>query len=556
MIQVNRVKRVVAVAGLVIGAIVGALVLRSIAGTLLTAASGADPTSIFNDTPPAPAEVRAGIRWLPDANDGREMEPATRDDITDAYSRAVAAIDRAGRGDSSAPIADYLSGPALGQAARMVDGNSGIASVATVMVEQDLRLDFYSDDGSVAAIGVPYADVVRVIDAESNRRTILSAVEERRLVMLLEDGNWRVQQIETVSVEPLVADGVVLPFDLRLNGVNVTSAASGDPTWRTFDPGIGVRELELADRFGFDSVRVFVAGPEFGEIAVDAVEQFLDQAADRDIGVVLTLFDGSADHSVTTWGDDRTYLERVVRPLAGHPAIVLWDVKNEPDLDDERSGGAAVVDAWVERVVAGVRGLDGTTPITVGWSNAGDAARVSNVVDVVSFHHFTSPDELNDVVRSLGDLVDRPILVSEYGAPEYVGIVRGAQPAAQADDVARLRAAASGADAGSMVWQLRDPAEAIEPGYVAARASTSYGLVRFDGTERPVADVFDEVRSPRGPTSIERLRAALPMLIVGSVLVAVAGVALWSIRRRRRPAPTDRPDGGGADEWCAPSPPT
>ena len=86
---------------------------------------------------------------------------------------------------------------------------------------------------------------------------------------------------------------------------------------------------------------------------------------------------------------------------------MLWDVKNEPDLDDERSGGAAVVDAWVERSVAGVRGIDESTPITVGWSNAADAARVSNVVDVVSFHHFTSPAELGEGLASLDALVDR-----------------------------------------------------------------------------------------------------------------------------------------------------
>ena len=535
MIQVNRAKRLIAAAGLVVVAVLGLLVLRQVAGTLLTAASGADPESIFNDTPPAPAEVSEGIRWLPDANEGREMEPATRDDITDAYSRAVAAIDRAGRGDGSAPISDYLSGPALTQAEQMIEGDESLVSVATLMVEQELRLDFYSDDGSVVAIGIPFADVVRMIDDDQQRRTIVSTVEERRFVMLLEDGNWRVQQIESVSVEPVVAGEGTVPFDVQLDGVNVTSAASFDPTWRTFDPQIGARELDLAVEYGFDSVRVFVAGPEFGEIDVEAVEQFLDQADDRDLDVVLTLFDGSADHSVTTWADDRTYLQEVVEPLAGHPAIALWDVKNEPDLDDERSGGAAVVDAWLERTIAGVRAIDATTSVTVGWSNAGDAARVANVVDVVSFHHFTTADELSDGLAVLGEVVDRPILVSEYGAPEYVGIVRGEQPAAQAVKVEALRDAAAGADAGSMVWQLRDPTDAVDIGYVATRASMSYGLLRADGTERPVAAVFDDDATPPGPTPVERLRSVLPLIIVLAIVLTVVGAAWWWIRRGRRP---------------------
>lgn len=560
MIQVNRAKRLIAAVGLVVAALIGVLVLRQVAGTLLTAASGADPESIFNDTPPAPAEVSEGIRWLPDANEGREMEPATRDDITDAYSRAVAAIDRAGRGDENAPIADYLSGPALTQAEQMIDGDENVASVATLMVEQELRLDFYSDDGSVVAIGVPFADVVRMIDDDQQRRTIVSTVEERRFVMLLEDGNWRVQQIESVSVEPLVAGDGGVPFDARLDGVNVTSAASFDPTWRSFDAQIGARELDLAVGYGFDSVRVFVAGPEFGEIDVEAVDRFLDLAAERDLGVVVTLFDGSADHSVTRWGDDRAYLRAIVEPLAGHPAIVLWDVKNEPDLDDERSGGAAVVDAWVERTIAGVRAIDGTTPITVGWSNPGDAARAANVVDVVSFHHFAAPDELRDGLAVLGEVVDRPILVSEYGRPEYVGVIRGAQPAAQAERVAELRTAASAAGAGSMVWQLRDPAEAVDIGYVATRASMSYGLVRADGTERPMAAVFDDGATPPGPTPVERLRSWLPLVIVVSIASSVVGAVWWWIRRGRRPdgrepdepdAPDDTPDDAASDDDAA-----
>ena len=550
MIQVVRAKRLIAVIGLVIATVVGLLALRQVAGALLDAASGADPSSIFNDTPPAPAEVSGGIRWLPDANDGRQMEPSTRDDVVDAYSRAVAAIDRAGRGDDSAPITDYLSGPALAQARRMIEQVGGDASVATLMVEQELRLDFYSDDGSVVAIGVPSADVVRVIDGDDQRRTIVSTVEERRLVMLLEDGNWRVQQIETVAAEPVVAGRGSLPFELRLDGVNLTSAASFDPTWRSFEPDVGARELDLAADYGFDSVRVFVAGPEFGEPDVDAIGQFLDLAASRDIGVVLTLFDGSADHSVTRWRDDRGYLRSVLEPLAGHPALVLWDVKNEPDLDDDRSGGPAVVDAWIERVVATVRAVDDTTPITVGWSNADDAARVSGVVDVVSFHHFADVAALSEGLQELEGEVDRPILVSEYGAPEYLGLVRGAQPAAQADRLAGLRDAATAADAGSMVWQLRDPAEAVEPGYVAARASTSYGLIRNDGSERPAAAVFIDDRTPRGPTTVERVRSLLPLAAVLSMIVAGIGAVWWWVRRgrreRRRAEVVDGPSDGGA----------
>lgn len=58
-------------------------------------------------------------------------------------------------------------------------------------------------------------------------------------------------------------------------------------------------------------------------------------------------------------------LRTVVARYAGHPAIGLWNLGNEPDLF-AWPPSAAAGRAWVRRMVAAIRAIDPATPITCG----------------------------------------------------------------------------------------------------------------------------------------------------------------------------------------------
>lgn len=548
MIELGRLKRWIAALVLVVTALAGVVVLRQAADAVFRAASGADPASIFNEVPPPPSALLDVVEWLPDpVRDGREMEPNTRRMITDAYVRALAALDRVGRGDPDAPLAAYLGRSALDDALEhQLDARSVIST--TVHLRQDLQLEFYSDDGSVVAVSVPAAEVVRIIEADPKHpRRVTWSDESWRFAMILEDGNWRVQQLEIVSVEAEPPAGRGRALEQPLNGTNTVTVNAVDPTWASYDDAVGATELTAVLDLGLDTVRVFVAGPQAGPVDTDALGRFLDLAAARGVRVVPVLFDGAADHSPATWRTDRAYLDRIVGQLAGHEAIVMWDLKNEPDLDDARSGGGAIVDAWLDRIAAHVRSIDPSTPLTVGWASAGSAMRALSSIDVVSFHAFGSAAQLASDIRAVRAVIgDRQLVVSEFGHPSWVGFVRGDQPAGQAREVDGLvdvirDATSDGSLQGSMVWLLRDPDRALEPGLVASRASTSYGLLRADGTERPLAAVVRSAgEAPlAGAPVVERLRGWLPAagLVLAIALLFAAAVATV-VRRRRRPALT------------------
>ena len=540
MIELGRLKRLLAVLLGVMGLLAGLLLLRQAADAILRAATGADPASVFNEPPAPPSELLDVLDWLPDSQrDGRQMEPATRRAITDAYARALSALDRSGRGDADAPLQEYLGGSALSAALDVATDERAVES-STVHLRQELTLEFYSDDGAIVAVSVPVVEVARVVgDGALTPRQVVWSDEAWRFVMILEDGNWRLHQLQIVAVDNTAPFAGSARLEQRLKGINSVTVNNLDPTWNTYDPTVAAAELDMVQDLGLDTMRVFIAGPEFGTVDTASIADFLDLAAARKVSVVPVLFDGSADHSVDNWRPDREYLDHVVGDLAGHPAIAMWDLKNEPDLDDERSGGASIVDARLDRVSSDVRSIDPSTPVTVGWSSADHATRVLSAVDVVSFHHFANADSLDNAIRDTeAGIGDHQLVVSEFGRPAWVGFVRGMQPAAQAGDVGRLVDVIERHDpAGSMVWVLRDPDRAIEPGLVAGRASSSYGLFESDGTERPVAET---IRSggerAAGPGLSERVRSWLTLTTLTALasMSIVAGVLSIIWRRRRR----------------------
>lgn len=196
MIRMVRAKQAIAVVAVLLGVLVGGVVVRQAATSVLRATQGADPASAFHDTLTTADEVRAVVDWLPDDNRAsREMEPLTRDEITEAYASAWSALDRAGQGDAAAPLTTYLSGGALAQGQALL---AQPMRCTTRHVAHQLRLTFYSDDGAVVALDVPTMSVVRTFGAGAQRIEVPSS-EHLRLVMVLEDGNWRVQMVERVN---------------------------------------------------------------------------------------------------------------------------------------------------------------------------------------------------------------------------------------------------------------------------------------------------------------------------------------------------------------------
>lgn len=98
---------------------------------------------------------------------------------------------------------------------------------------------------------------------------------------------------------------------------------------------------------------------------------------------------------------------------------MAWDLRNEGDID---YGSRSILQTlaprtqvlqWLKDTSALVRSIDSNHLLTAGWLN--EAHSTAPYVDFISFHHWTSADELQDRIRGLQLTTSKPILLQEVG---------------------------------------------------------------------------------------------------------------------------------------------
>lgn len=180
--SLGRLKRLIAVMGVGL-AWAAPLVLVALATmTMLSATTGADTRDAFTEAPAVPAEVGELVEWRPDAVGLlRSVEPETRDAAATAWLGALAAADP---GAEAVEVDTWYSGPELERARERADLPS-LADGPT-WTGHHLHVHFYSLDGRILGLEVESHGVLSV-------DSTMASVDDRfDVVLVLEDGNWRV----------------------------------------------------------------------------------------------------------------------------------------------------------------------------------------------------------------------------------------------------------------------------------------------------------------------------------------------------------------------------
>jgi hypothetical protein len=591
MIAKSRLKLLIW-AGLVV------LAALAVAGTLLLLGrvvlhfnSGADPASALNLIPALPADIDERLYWMADHPNvqearqmelpTRQMELPTRQAISDAYLRAWAQLGIAYELDQPYGLKTYFSGQALEQVSRTLTETVAAGwQINRTNLRHELELYFYSDDGSIVAFTDHNSRLVQHIRrADSGLSQLIESADVWQVLMLLQDGNWRIIHLrrtgeaENASLPLAAARDPSTPFvratgkELRrgderfvIAGVNYyPQEAAWAEFWPNYSPAVTAHDLALAHQLGLNTLRTFVpfvdpkglSGPALtgaygGDVTLDQIlaglHDFLDQAADADVKVIVTLFDHRTDHHPANWPADDRYLAALIPPFADHPALLAWDLKNEADTDagfntEER------VDAWLLHVGREVRRHDPNHLLTVGWFSADYAARspVSSQLDFVSFHYFGTAPDLPGAWQALADaLPDKPILLGEFGMSTWNslwpdGHTEGEQAAYYAGILAGERRFRS---AGYLAWTLHEYTNVTLPQYrlpwISAKQAR-LGVVRLDGTFKPAALLL----TPGADLTVAPIpgwrRFVKPFwlaLMAGGLAVVSIAILLW--RRRKQ----------------------
>jgi hypothetical protein len=235
---------------------------------------------------------------------------------------------------------------------------------------------------------------------------------------------------------------IIQPDFSNVRGLNyIASYAPSDVAmWRFYDHQMIDHELGLIQRMGGNSVRVWLAWAVYdveGQQFIEKFADFLSLCEKHQITVMPILWDSCfgdpragyddvkdwvanpgtervADPEFLATGDE--YVRAVVEAGRKSPALLIWDVMNEP------SGKR--INRWLEHYCRLVKSIDAKHPVTIGWAHAKSNATSAAWVDVMSYHPYGIfkknrqiwTDQVRRISREHGD---KPILVTEAGSPAW-----------------------------------------------------------------------------------------------------------------------------------------
>lgn len=194
-----------------------------------------------------------------------------------------------------------------------------------------------------------------------------------------------------------------------------------------------VRELGYAKRLGINSVRVWLSYREYeqeGDAYIRRVKRFTQVCHEQGVSVVPILFNGNGIDPAILEADFAPRGERfaaaVVDALRDEPGLLMYDVMNEPPCNelilhapDEETKQAWYEKIWVfvRHYCAYVKGLDPVNAMTVGNWLAVDMESSADLVDVLSYHDYSTTmagvRAMAELALSVGKKYGKPVINNE-----------------------------------------------------------------------------------------------------------------------------------------------
>jgi endo-1,4-beta-mannosidase len=258
---------------------------------------------------------------------------------------------------------------------------------------------------------------------------------------------------------------------------------------------------------GCNSIKIFLQYEDFGKenVSTEKINRllhFLDLVHHAELSVMITLFDFYGDYSAQDWRATAQHLRLLIPAVRSHPALLAYDLKNEPDLDFESRGETLITD-WLSYHMDIIRSLDPDHPITIGWSNPEDGFVLSDKVDFVSYHYYGETKDFVQRHEHLTSLTNKTTILTEYGMTSYRGLWNPIQfsQKKQASLYADLLDNIESLNISSFSWTLHDfhqvPVSVVGRRPWRRAYQRHYGLIDTDGNPKPAFNIL--ARSTQDP---------------------------------------------------------
>ena len=395
-----------------------------------------------------------------------------------------------------------LHGQALSQALATHCVSAAERCMRPVRIGRTLAVSHVNGDLRVANIKEQSLRIDFETGAELAQTRFLGIVNETRNLRFYQtQGGWVQNNTQTLSKTPLIFEGREDKFahlaSHNFVGLNYYPAsASWADFWTEFPLAEIHSDLEKASGLNVNALRIFLThdyfdDPKTRDEAIEKLKVFLDLCHDKDIKVLITLFDLRPDYSVSNWAADIRHIDRVLSTIFDHAAILGIDLKNQPDLDFPH-WGESLVEGWLTVMARHIQIQYPDLAVMTGWSDARHALRLQGVFDVVTYHEYQNPKGFKSRLEAIkAKSGGKPVMITELGSTTWhPPFIRSVTEKAQAKRLgAQLDQSAN--SNGVFVWTLNDfdhvGTEVVGRLPWRKAQQRHFGLHRDDGSARPAA---------------------------------------------------------------------
>lgn len=426
MKQNKTLYRILILSGFIL---INAGILYGISQVIAYLNSGADRSKMLHIKNDRTRSYIPEITWASLENPGRPMEATTQKAIEEDYLDAWFVKNNAFfTGDDTGIFDHYTSSARTKIRGLLAVNKEQNTTIEATTIAHNLSLEFYNADGTLAVLTDRNVSGVERIYKNNEFVLECNFRDDYKIILLLEDGFWRIRHFEKIATTPLKENDTPVPLNKALlEGINYYPQNS---PWDTFGEKFSgdtiSKDFEIVKDLRLTSVRIFVSYEDFGKAYVsqsklEKLTTLLDEAAKADLKVIITLFDFYGDYRLQDWTFTNAHLKSIVTSIKEHPALLAWDIKNEPDLDFDNRGEREVL-SWLRHSINYLKEMDPKHPITIGWSSPEKALLLENKVDIVSYHYYRDLEDLATAHSTLTNATSKPVVLQEFGMSSYRGL--------------------------------------------------------------------------------------------------------------------------------------
>jgi hypothetical protein len=418
------------------------LLLFALSSILEYLNTGADRTSMLHLEKETVNTYLPKVIWEKLNNVGREMEQNTLKTIEKDYLFSWYIKNKSLENNKKNGIEDYYTQNARVNLYNSIDYNlKNKITIESTTLKHNPKLEFYSEDGQQ----VVFTDK-NVIEFQKvyKDKKLISEVQDTatyKVLMLLEDGFWRIRHIQKMKPEPIKKDTLKVNPEFKVVGKkikydNADFISKGinyypkNSAWDTFGDRFNkdtiAKDFDIIKKAKLNSIRIFIQYEDFGKADIkpeklEKLKTLLDLAEAKNLKVVVTLFDFYSDYTLESWTLTSRHAEKIVTAFKDHKAILAWDIKNEPNLDFENRDKNNVLN-WLQQMIIVINENDPNHLVTIGWSNSYEATNLEDKVDFVSYHFYNAINDFETEYGILDKATKKPIVIQEFGVPSYRGL--------------------------------------------------------------------------------------------------------------------------------------